>query len=66
MKIAALLQSWLVMVRMESYPSDMGRSVIRSNAMVPKGMCICFRGMGTRGTFALVVPLFVLWHTAHP
>ena len=37
MNIDALVQSWSVTVRMESYPSDCGNFVMKSSAMVAKG-----------------------------
>ena len=37
MKTKALVQSWSVMVRRESYPWDLGSLVIKSNAIVSNG-----------------------------
>ena len=38
MNIAALLQSWSVMVSIESYPCNTGNLVMKSRVMVSKGI----------------------------
>ena len=37
MKVAALVQSWSTMVRIESLPADSGSFVIKSRVMVSNG-----------------------------
>jgi hypothetical protein len=44
--IAAFVQSWSVMVRIELYPFDRGKSTIRSHAMVSKGCVLGFVVIG--------------------
>ena len=39
-KTAALVQSWLITVRMESLPSDSGSFVMKSRAMVLNGSAL--------------------------
>ena len=51
----ALLTSWFMTIRMESYPFEGGRSTIRSNAMVKNGWDDLSVVMGKRGTFRLLV-----------
>ena len=60
MNMAALLQLWSVMVRIESCPFNKGRSVIKSRAIVVNGGAACLAVMGMRGTFGHVVPDLVL------
>ena len=47
------------MVRMESYPSDGGRSTMRSKAIMPKDIRACQAMIGNKGTFSFVVPALV-------
>ena len=56
----ALLTSWSVIIRMESYPFEGGRSTISSNAMVENGWDDLSLVMGKRGTFGLLVLGLVL------
>ena len=65
-KIAALLQSWSTTVRIESNPSEFGKSVMRSMLMCWNGAAFCSVGMGCMGAFGLAVFGLLLWHTAHP
>ena len=64
--IAALVQSWSVMVRIESYPFGGGKSVMRSHAMVSKGCAFGFVIMGCIGILGFVVFDLVSWHFGHP
>jgi hypothetical protein len=59
MKIVALEQSWLVTVRMESYPCDTGNLVMKLIATVSKGVASGLAHMGSIG--ALVGQLLTLW-----
>src|SRR5260370_13738006 len=59
MKTAALVQSWSVTVRTESYPFDQGSLVMKSSAMVSNGIASGFGRMGTSG--ALVGRVFTLF-----
>jgi hypothetical protein len=66
MNLAALEHPWLTIVRMLLYPSDFGKSVIRSMDMYWKGpssTCVskCWRGAFNHGRF-----VFDSWHLAHP
>src|ERR1700687_629519 len=45
-KSVALVQSWSVTVRIESYPWDGGSFVMKSTAMVSKGIASCTGNMG--------------------
>ena len=51
MKTVAFEQSWSVTVSIESYPCDIGSFVIKSIAMVSKGMASSFANMGWRGAW---------------
>ena len=64
--IAALVQSWSVMVRIESYPFEMGRSTMRSHAMVSKGCAFGLMVIGYVGILGFVVLDLVSWHLGHP
>src|SRR6266702_1675408 len=66
MNIAALLQSWSVMVSMESYPCDIGSLVMKSNATVSKGIASSFGYIGCRGAWIGQVLILCCWHSAHP
>jgi hypothetical protein len=46
MKTAALVQSWSVMVRIESYPCDGGSLVMKSRVTVLKGIALGFGNIG--------------------
>ena len=46
--ITAFVQSWSVMLRMVSHPSDMGTLVMKSTAIVAKG-CVVMGVIGNRG-----------------
>ncbi|SRR6266702_655513 len=59
MNIAALLQSWSVTVSIESYPCDIGSLVMKSRAMVSKGIASGWGNIGCRG--ALVGHVFILF-----
>ncbi len=59
-------QSWLVIVSMESYPSDGGSLVMKSSAMHSKGCASGLEEMGNWGGFGWVVIFFHDWHRAHP
>ena len=49
--ISILVQSWSVIVRMESNPSDSGSFTIKSIAMVWNGSAPVVGVMGTKGAF---------------
>ncbi len=51
MKIAALLQSWSMMVSMVSYPSDFGSLMMKSIAITSKGSASVFVVIGMRCGF---------------
>ena len=65
-KIAALEQSWLVIVRIVLYPSDTGRSVIKSIAIVWKGSGFGSLVIGKIAGLLGFVLVFVIWQVAHP
>ena len=52
---AALVQSWSVIVRIVSYPPLLGSLVIKSRAIVPKGVDGCFGVIGFIGGFGWFV-----------
>ena len=64
--IAALEQLWSVMVRIESYPLERGRSTIRSHVMVLKGCAFSFVIIVYVGILNFVVFALVSWHLRHP
>src|SRR6266702_6359045 len=51
MNTAALVQSWYVMVSIESYPCETGNLVIKSRATVLNGIALCVGNMGDNGAF---------------
>jgi len=63
--MAALEQSWSVMVRIVSYPNDKGSLVMKSRAMVSKGL-MCRVVMGNKGGVGFVGLFFHDWHRAQP
>ena len=63
---AAFEQSWSMIVRMVSFPLLSGSLVMKSIAIVPKGVPECSGGMGKVGIFCLFVLGFVNWHVAQP
>ena len=64
--IDAFVQSWSVIVRMESYPWDLGNFVIKSRAMVSNGIASGLENMGWSA--ALIGRLLTLccWQSAQP
>jgi hypothetical protein len=64
--IAALVQSWSVIVRIESYPFDGGRSTMRSHAMVLNSCVLGLMVIGYVGILGFVVLDLVSWHFGHP
>ncbi len=66
MNIAALLQSWLVIVSMESYPCDTGSLVMKSSTTVSKGIASGFGYIGCRGARVGRVLILCHWHSVHP
>jgi len=56
---AALVQSWSVTVSIESYPCETGSLVIKSRAMVSKGIASQVGNMGDNG--ALVGCILILF-----
>ena len=63
---AILVQSWSVIVRIESYPSDIGSFVMKLRAMVLNRRASGLRYMGLSGAFVGHVLTLCLWHSAHP
>jgi nitrate reductase NapE component len=57
--MAALVQLWSVIIRIESKPSDLGRSTMRSMAMFSNGALFHSVAMGKVGIFGFVVWLVV-------
>ncbi len=51
MKIAALLQSWSVIIRIESYPWDLGSLTMKSMAITSKGSASVLVVIGNRCGF---------------
>ena len=47
----ALVQSWSMIVNMESYPLDSGNLMMKSIDMVSKGSALGFANMGLRAAF---------------
>ncbi len=63
---AALLQSWSVMVSIESYPCDIGNLVMKSNVTVSKGIASGWGNMGCSGALVGRMLILCLWQSAHP
>ncbi len=54
------------MVSIESYPCDNGNLVIKSRAMVSKGIASGLGYIGCRGALVGHVLILFHWHSAHP
>ena len=63
---AILVQSWSVIVRIESYPCDTGSFVMKSRATVSNGRASGLGYIGLSGAFIGHVLTLCLWHSAHP
>ncbi len=59
-------QLWLVIVSIESYPSDGGNLVMKSSAMHSNGCASGFVVMGNWGGLGHVVMFLCDWQRAHP
>src|SRR6266704_952752 len=66
MNTAALVQSWSVMVSIESYPCDIGSLVIKSTATVSNGIASRVGNIGDSGALVGRVLILFRWHSAHP
>src|SRR6266581_7397377 len=66
MNIVALVQSWSVMVSIESYPCEIGSLVMKSRAIVSNGIALGLGNMGDMGAFVGCILILFLWHSAHP
>ena len=64
--ISILVQSWSVIVKIESKPSNSGSFTIKSIAIVWNGRASCFRVIGDKGAFFGWVLALFLWQSAHP
>jgi hypothetical protein len=65
-KTVAFVVLWSMMVKMESKPSDTGRSVIRSMATVSNGVALVAGVIGKGGAFGCTVFTLLLWQVAQP
>ncbi len=59
-------QSWLVIVNIESYPSDSGSLVMKSSTIHSNGCASGSVEMGNWGGLGRVVMFFRDWHRVHP
>ncbi len=59
-------QSWLVIVRIESYPSEGGSLVMKSRAITSKGWASGLVVMGNCGGFGHVVMFLWDWQVTQP
>src|SRR6266702_550756 len=66
MNTAAFVQSWLVMVSIESYPCEIGSLVMKSSATVSNGIALHVGNIGDSGALVGCVLTLILWHSAHP
>jgi hypothetical protein len=66
MKMAALVQSWSVIVSIESNPFESGNLTMKSMATVSNGIASGFGKMGASGAFLACVLTLFLWQSAHP
>src|SRR6266702_4504587 len=66
MNIAAFVQSWSVMVSIESYPCEMGSLVMKSRVMVSNGIASGFGNMGDMGALVGRVLILLRWQSAQP
>src|SRR6266702_382078 len=66
MNITAFIQSWSVIVSIESYPCKIGSLVMKSSATVSNGIASCVGKIGESGTLVGHVLILFLWHSAHP
>ena len=66
MKMDALVQSWSVMVRIESKPLEIGSLTMKSMAITWNGSASGFVVMGNNRGFCRCVLTLLAWHVAHP
>jgi len=66
MNIAALEQSWLVIVNIVSNPSDSGSLTMKSREMVWNGNALGSGVMGNNAGLLGFVLIFDIWQVAHP
>ncbi len=59
-------QSWLVIIRIESYPSEGGSLVMKSRAIILKGWASGLVVMGYCGGFGCIVIFLHDWQVVHP
>src|ERR1700761_2389273 len=64
--MAIFVHPWSVIVRMESYPWDLGSLTIKSIAMVENGGAFGCGKIGERGAFPFWVLTLFLWQSAQP
>ncbi len=66
MKMDPFEQSWSVIIRIESYSSDGGSLVMKSNTMHSNGCASGFVAIGNWGGLGHVVMFLHDWQRAHP
>src|SRR6266581_3626326 len=64
--MAAFVQSWSVIVSIESYPCETGSLVMKSKATVSNGIASHVGNIGDNGALVGLVLILFLWHSAHP
>ena len=64
--ISILVQSWSVIVKIESNPSDLGSFTVKSMAIVWNGSASVVGVIGIRGAFLGWVLTLFLWQLVHP
>ena len=64
--ISILVQSWSVMVKIESCPADSGSFTIKSIAIVWNGNAPVVGVIGFKGAFRGCMLTLFCWHWVHP
>ena len=66
MNTAAFVQSWSVMVSIESYPCEIGSLVMKLRAIVSNGIASGLGNMGDSDALVGRVLILFRWQSAHP
>ena len=66
MNTAAFVQSWSVMVSIESYPCEIGSLVMKLRAIVSNGIASGLGNMGDSDALVGCVLILFRWQSAHP
>src|SRR6266702_914522 len=66
MNTVAFVQSWSVMVSIESYPCEIGSLVMKSSVTVSNSIASRVGNIGDNGALVGCMLTLFLWHLVHP